>query len=93
MKNDSGYLTKGARVSYTRINTQLVSLSGMQMKAGAHVESGVGVVTHIYGLAATPEEAQRREFSFMEVHVRPDGKDKDIVLTPAQVTAILPEGS
>lgn len=42
-------VTKGTKVRVRRMTAKLVSLAGMQMKAGVTSEDFEGVVTHIYG--------------------------------------------
>lgn len=42
-------IKKGTKVLVRRMNAELVSLSGMQMKTGVTIEEFEGVVTHIYG--------------------------------------------
>jgi hypothetical protein len=54
------------------MDAKLVSLAGMQMKTGVDVMEFEGIVTHVYGYAASKEAHARGEYLRQTVVVKPD---------------------
>lgn len=76
---------KGTKLLVRRMNAKLVSLSGMQMKAGVNIEEFEGIITHIYGDHPT----EPTKFVFMVK--KEDGSEVEV--DPEHVIAVIKEVS